>query len=147
MEATITRYHEAYDPDISRLCAAFTKESLTEYGLDVGEERLTEMIKLCKAVSFYMLVDRKLVGIIGGFLVNNLTNGKPALQEVVWYVDKAHRSHGRKLLEYFEQAAKTMGAAHIIMGLMCNSKAEKLGKFYERMGYKPFEIQYMKEIK
>ena len=86
------------------------------------------------------------MGLIAGMFVSNLTNGKPGLQEVIWYVDKNYRSKGRVLLKYFEEAGKAQGAAHIIMGLMCNSKAEKLGRFYEREGYKPFEIQYMKEI-
>jgi len=146
MDPVVTRYHESYDPDIIRLCDAFSKESLNEYGLGVGNDRLGQMIHICKDVSFFLLIDSKVVGLIAGMPVNNLTNGKVGLQEIVWYVDKEHRSKGRILLKYFEEAAKTIGAAHIVMALMCNSKADKLGRFYERMGYKPFEIQYMKEV-
>lgn len=146
MDALVTRYHEAYDQDIIRLCDAFSKESLDAYGLGVGNERLGEMIQLCKEISFFLVVDGKAVGLIAGMYVNNLTNGKPGLQEVIWYVDKAHRSKGRLLLQYFEEAGRAKGVSHIVMGLMCNSMADRLGKLYERMGYKPFEIQYMKEI-
>ena len=147
MEYTVTRYHESYNPDIIRLCDAFSRESLDEYGLTVTNDRLGQMIELCKGISFFLLTeDHEVVGVIAGMQVNNLTNGKIGLQEIIWYVDKAHRSRGRVLLQYFEEGAKTIGAAHVVMALMCNSKAEKLAKFYERSGYKPFEVQYMKEI-
>jgi len=146
MEAVVTRYHENYHPDIIRLCAAFSEESLNEYGLTVGNDRLGQMIQVCKDISFFMLVDGKVVGLIAGMEVQNLTNGKTGLQEIIWYVDKPYRSKGLLLLRYFEEAAKVIGAAHIVMALMCNSKADKLARLYEREGYKPFEVQYMKEI-
>ena len=143
---TITRYHEGYDPDIIRLCAAFSDESLKEYGLEVTNDRLGQMILLCKDISFFLLVDGQVVGLIAGMMVNNLTNGKKALQEIIWFVDKKFRSRGTLLLSYFEEAARNLGASQIVMALMCNSKAEALGRFYESIGYKPFEVQYMKEI-
>ena len=150
----ITRYHESYDLEVRKLCAAFSDESLKEYGLEVTGDRLDQMIQVCKEISFFLMApdpeklnQYKPVGLIAGMVVNNLTNGKAALQEVIWYVYKEHRKQGRMLLEYFEEAAKNIGCSQIVMALMCNSGAEKLGKFYERMGYKPFEVQYMKEIK
>lgn len=146
MDATVTRYHEHYDPDVTALCKAFSDESLKEYGLEVTQSRLDQMTAVCKDISFFLVVDGKVVGLIAGFLVHNLTNDKLALQEVIWYVYKEYRSKGRILLKYFEEAAKAKGAKQIVMALMMNSKAEKLGRFYEREGYKPFEIQYMKEI-
>jgi GNAT superfamily N-acetyltransferase len=146
VEFTVTRYHEAYDEDVTRLCKAFSDESLAEYGLEVEADRLMEMTEVCKGVSFFLKVEDKVVGLIAGMEVKNLTNGKLALQEVVWYVDKDYRANGRILLQYFEEAAKNMGASCVVMGLMCNSGMDKLDKFYKRMGYKPFEIQYMKEI-
>jgi GNAT superfamily N-acetyltransferase len=143
---SITRYHEAYNLDVIRLCGLFSQESLNEYGLGVTPERLEQMIQVCKEISFFLVIDGHVSGLIAGFKVNNLTNGKLALQEVIWYVEKEYRSKGRVLLEYFEDAARTMGASQVVMALMCNSKSEQLGRFYERMGYKPFEIQYIKEI-
>jgi hypothetical protein len=32
------------------------------------------------------------------------------------------------------------------MGMMSNSMSERLDKFYRRLGYKPFETQYLKEL-
>jgi GNAT superfamily N-acetyltransferase len=145
-EFIVTRYSESYDPDVTRLCKAFSEESLAEYGLAVEADRLMEMTEVCKGVSFFLKVDGKVVGLIAGMKQENLTNGALALQEVVWYVDKEYRANGRILLKYFEEAAKNMGASCVVMGLMCNSGMDKLDKFYKRMGYKPFEIQYMKEI-
>ena len=145
-EFIVTRYQPSYDPDVTRLCQAFSDESLKEYGLEVESERLAEMTEICKEISFFLTIDGKVVGMIAGMKQQNLTNGKLALQEVVWYVDKDYRANGRILLQYFEEAAKNMGASCVVMGLMCNSGMDKLDKFYKRMGYKPFEIQYMKEI-
>jgi len=145
-EFIVTRYSESYDPDVTRLCQAFSDESLHEYGLEVKPDRLAQMTEVCKDISFFLTIDRKVVGLIAGMKQENLTNGKLALQEVIWYVDKDYRANGRILLQYFEEAAKMMGASCVVMGLMCNSGMDKLDKFYKRMGYKPFEIQYLKEI-
>lgn len=145
-EYHVTRYHERYDGAVTRLCKAFSDESLKEYGLEVEQPRLDQMTAVCKDISFFLMCGPQPIGLIAGFIVNNLTNGKSALQEVIWYVDKEHRSQGRILLQYFEEAAKANGCSQIVMALMCNSGMQKLGKFYERMGYRPFEIQYMKEI-
>ena len=146
MKYTVTRYKKQFDFDVARLCRAFSVESLQEYGLAVEQGRLDQMIEVCKDSSFFLCHYGDPVGLIAGAFVENLSNGGVALQEVVWFVDKKHRSQGKWLLREFENLGKTRGAKHIVMALMCNSKAEKLGKFYERLGYKPFEIQYMKEL-
>jgi len=146
-EFRITRYQPSYDPDIKRLCKAFSDESLAEYGLAVEGERMVQMTQILKEISFFLVVDQKVVGVIAGVKQENMTNGDLALQEVMWYVEKDHRANGRALLQYFEEAAKNLGCSCVVMCLMCNSGKEKLTRFYERMGYRPFEIQFMKEIK
>ena len=151
-EIMIARWHPSFTEDVARLCKAFSEESLNEYGLGVEQDRLDQMIEVCKDIAFFLLATDpqtgypKPVGVIAGFMVANMTNGKPALQEVIWYMDKEHRTHGKLLLEAFEKLGKERGATSIIMALMCNSMQDRLDKFYQRLGYKPFEVQYMKEI-
>lgn len=139
-------WHPAFADDVARLCKAFSEESLNEYGLGVEQGRLNEMIEICKDLSYFLLADGKPVGVIAGMMVQNLTNGKPALQEVIWYVDLDYRSHGKLLLDAFEDLARERGAGSIVMALMCNSMSDRLDKFYKRLGYRPFEVQYIKEL-
>jgi len=145
-KAIVTRYHESYDPEIIKLCAAFSRDSLAEYGLSVSEDRLNEMREVCRDSAFFLVVEGKPVGLIAGMWVNNLTNGKLALQEVIWYVYKEYRGQSKILLTMFEGMAKAMGASHVIVGLLANSFADKVGRLYERMGYEKFEVQYMKSL-
>ncbi len=146
IDIRIDGWHPSYLEPLRELCAEFSKESLGEYGLTVDNARLDEMIEVCKDIAYFLIVDGVPVGVIAGFLVNNLTNRKPAVQEVIWYVKKAHRSHGKMLMHAFEKLAKDRGAEAVVMGLMCNSMQERLDKFYKRLGYKPFEVQYIKEL-
>jgi GNAT superfamily N-acetyltransferase len=145
-EVTVMGWHPSFLEDLTRLCKAFSDEALNEYNLGVEDHKMMEMIEVCKHISFFLVVDGRAVGVIAGMQVNNLTNGKPSLQEVVWYVDKEYRSHGKKLLDALEDLGKAMKVSSIVMGLMCNSMQDRLDKFYRRLGYKPFEVQYIKEI-
>ena len=145
-EVHVMGWHPSFREDLIRLCQAFSDESLNEYGMGVESARMDDMIEVCKNISFFLVVDGKAVGVIGGLVVQNLTNGKSAIQEVIWYVDKAHRKHGTKLMTALEELAKAMKIPSIVMGLMCNSMSDRLDKFYKRLGYRPFEVQYIKEI-
>ncbi len=142
----IMGWHPIFEADVHRLCKEFSEESLKEYGLEVTDDRLKEMIAVCKEISFFLLIDGKPVGLIAGFMTDNLTNKKTYLNEVIWYVNKDHRSHGKLLMKEFERAAVERGADAIVMVCMCNSMTDRLDKIYKRLGYKPVEVHYMKEI-
>jgi len=152
-QINVIGWHPSFGPELTRLCQAFSDEALNEYGLGVEQDRLDQMIEVCKDISFFLVVpdpahlnQYKPVGVIAGFMVNNMTNGKPAVQEVIWYVDKEYRSHGKKLMDAFEDLARERGATSLVMGLMCNSMQDRLDKFYKRLGFRPFEVQYIKEL-
>jgi len=145
-QINVIGWHPSFGPDLTRLCQAFSDESLDEYGLGVTQDRLDQMIEVCKDISYFLVINEKPVGVIAGFLTHNLTNGKLAVQEVIWYVDKDHRSHGKKLMDAFENLARERGASSVVMALMCNSMSDRLDKFYKRLGFRPFEVQYIKEL-
>ena len=145
-QINIIGWHPSFGPELTRLCQAFSDESLNEYGLGVEQDRLDQMIEVCKDISYFLVVDEKPVGVIAGFMVNNMTNDKPAVQEVIWYVDKEYRSYGKMLMDAFEDLARELGATSLVMGLMCNSMSDRLDKFYKRLGFRPFEVQYIKEL-
>ena len=145
-EIEIMGWHPSFRDDTARLCQCFSDESLNEYGLGVDQQRLDEMTEMCKDLALFLLVDGKVTGLIAGMLVKNLCNGDLALQETVWYMDPEHRSHGKKLMVAFEQLGRDKKAKSIVMGLMCNSMQKRLDIFYKRQGYRPFEVQYLKEL-
>lgn len=143
----VTAYKEEYDQDIMVLCQLFVKESLEEYGMNVTYEKFKQMLEICKKISFFLVNEEgRPVGMIAGMIVECITNGKPCLQEVVWYVNEQYRSNGHKLLKEMESCAKHLGCSSVVMGLMCNSQQDRLDRVYRRLGYKPFEVQYIKEL-
>ena len=142
----VTTYRPDFDGDIMDLCQLFVKESLHEYGLNVTQERADQMTCICKNEAFFIVDNGRAVGVIAGLIVDCLTNGKPALQEVIWFVNPEYRKHGHKLLKAFEDRAKELRVSSIVMGLMVNSMQERLDKLYKKMGYRPFEVQYIKEL-
>jgi GNAT superfamily N-acetyltransferase len=153
MEATIekpkiqvTYYKPEYNGDIMQLCQLFVEESLSEYGINVTTERLQEMINICKGVSFFLEDAGRPVGVIAGMVVNSLTDGKASLQEVIWYVHPHYRKHGHKLLQAFEKEARKLRMTNIVMASMCNSMHERVDRIYKKLGYRPFEVQYIKEL-
>jgi GNAT superfamily N-acetyltransferase len=143
---TITEYKPEYNGEIMQLCQLFVKESLEEYGLTVTEQRLSQMIEICKGISFFLIDSGRPVGLIAGMPVQSLTNGNPALQEVIWYVNPNYRNRGHLLLQAFEQKAIDLGMDSIVMALMCNSMEERLDRIYRKLGYRRFEVQYIKEL-
>ena len=145
-DIVLSRYDPSYDGDIMILCQLFVKESLGEYGISVSHDRFTQMIELCKESSFFLVDGERPVGVIAGIVVNSLTDGRPALQEVIWYVNPMYRRHGHRLLRAFEILAKNVGVKTVVMASMCNSMHERVDRIYKKLGYTPFEVQYIKEI-
>ena len=143
----VVRYDPIYKEDIERLCKAFSEESLNEYNVGTREDTVGVVLKSVEQGCFLLITDEgKAVGVIAGLMVKGIATGDPALQEIIWYVDKEYRSNGKMLLDQFEEYGKMQGATMIVMCLMCNSMEERLDKVYTRLGYKRFEVQYMKEL-
>lgn len=65
--------------------------------------------------------------------------------EVAWWIneDKRKTGAGAELVEAFEYWAKNVAGCTIIT---LTSLDDKIGKFYEKKGYKLYERAYMKEL-
>ncbi len=63
-------------------------------------------------------------------------------QEVLWWIEPAHRGHGRQMLEAFERWARERDAAFV--GMV--GRDERTGRFYQRAGYQPVERGFLKEL-
>jgi hypothetical protein len=142
----IVKYSEKYHDDIIELCREFVKDTLSEYSFKMQEEVIDNTIKTCINNVYCYIKDDKCVGVLAGVLCNAFTDKDAAFHEVIWYMKKGYRRYGVKLYRHVETVLKMCGIKRIVMALMCNSKQDKLDKFYKRLGYKPFEVQYYKEI-
>ncbi len=125
----------------------FMNESLAEYGSSIEKSALTATMK---ALMDNCLVlengDGRLIGVLAGQVIGDPMNGASIFQEVVWYVLKAHRKYGILLVKEIEKWCKERNIKSVILAHLGNSMPEKIAKFYERMGYKHLECQYIKRI-
>jgi hypothetical protein len=88
----------------------------------------------------------EVTGAIAGLLYHDLNDGAPVLAEAFWFVKPEKRGSGMKLLFALENLARERGCARMHMVHLLSINADSLSKTYERIGYKPTEIHYVKEL-
>ncbi len=95
-----------------------------------------------------MAKGEKVVGLLGGILAPDMNDGELMAMETFWYVHPDHRNsiESVRLLMTFEIWAREMGAKRVMMAHLLSSMPEKLAAYYERRGYRPLEINYIKEL-
>lgn len=128
------------------LVAEFAEESLAAYGTYLDPEQLQKTFDIVFKTSFVAVVDGKIVGILGGRVIEDICSKKPVYEETLWYMNKEHRKYGMKLLKYVETWCLKQGINRISMSCMHNLKTEILFKLYKRLGFKPMETRFIKEL-
>ncbi|MHB1260330.1 MAG: GNAT family N-acetyltransferase [Thermoplasmatota archaeon] len=95
-------------------------------------------------VIFVSEVDGKVVGMIGGHVFDHPMLDAIVASEVAWWLDPPFRSGrlGVELMRRFEQWASDMGATHVEMV----APNERVGQFYERVGYTQVETAYVRRV-
>jgi hypothetical protein len=89
----------------------------------------------------------ELKGAIAGVLYENVFDGELCASELFWYVwPGARKGSGTALLHAFEEWALGRGATRVTMAHMLHNMPERLGAFYERNGYTPFEQHFVKRL-
>ena len=132
--------------DRLELIREFREESLKDYNIEVKPEQLQTVFKQCLANTLVVDVDGKVVGTVAGVISTLPQDGSKVYQEIIWYVKKNYRRYGVKLLKGLETFCREKGIKHIIMIAMANLKAEKLSKFYKRLGFMEMETHYIKNL-
>ena len=133
-------------PAAMTLIAEFAEESLSEYGVYLDPATLQKTFDAVYQTSFCAVVDGRVVGVLAGQIVNDICSTRLVYQEIVWYVTKSHRRYGIKLQRHVEAWCRAHGIERMIMSAMHNSKTEKLFAFYERLGFRPQETKFIKEL-
>lgn len=140
----VVNYTPRYREPVNDLVVQFFKDSLNEYDLRMEFDTFASLEE--KLTIFVGLDQGEVVGVIAGVVTNQLLSNKLLFQEMMWYVDKNHRGEGTKLMDHMEDWCKDQGIEKIVMCRMHNSMPETLGKFYEKIGYSPFETHYVKDV-
>ena len=142
----IETYTDERKAEVVQLIKEFFEESLAEFGQKFKLEALNDAIEKNKKHSFLLIIDSKCVGLVAGFEIKSPYNDERVFHEMVWYVNKQYRTKGVFLLKHTFKQLKELGFSQVIMTLMHNSKTEKLGRFYSRLGFVPFETHYLARL-
>ena len=86
--------------------------------------------------------DGMLVGMIGILCTVHFLSGELCAGEVFWWVTPGHRGDGVRLLKAAESWAVVRGAKKLQM----IAPTERVGQFYDRMGFTRIEMSYQKEL-
>lgn len=99
-------------------------------------------------VIFVMEIAAKFAGALGGILFLDPNNNDLVATELFWYVLPEYRNsvESVRLLVAFERWAKEMDARRVSMMHTFGSQVEQLSAIYTRLGYRPLEVHYVKEI-
>lgn len=133
---------------IVRMGGAFLAS--TPYGdvLGFAPEVLRDTFRklLEHGVVFVAEVDGAVVGMICGMPFRDVFAGEAMLDELAWWVDVHARgtSAGPRLLAAWEQWARQNGI--VALRMVAPRGAERVAAFYERHGYAPLEIAFLKRL-
>lgn len=82
------------------------------------------------------------VGMIGFYVYAHFLSGEIVAGEIFWWVEPEHRGAGRELLKVAENEARRCGAKSMQM----IAPDPRVGKLYERIGYKYIESSYQRDL-
>lgn len=150
IDLKIETYQDRYSGDLLKLAENFHKESIGEYDAMFDPEAVIKTIEANKATNaencFLLVINGVCQGVLFGVSFNSMTSGEPIFQEIIWYVNEPFRRYGIKLLKEAEKRLKLRNIKIIIMAVMENSKTEKLKAFYTRLGFRPMETHFVRNL-
>jgi len=136
---------EDYAPAME-LIADFAEESLSEYGTYLDPAQLQKTFNAVYETSFVAVKDEKVIGILAGRIIEDLCSKRPVYEELVWYMHKKYRRYGIRLFYYIQSWCYLNNISRITMSCMHNSKTEKIFELYKKMGFRPMETRFIKEL-
>lgn len=146
----VETYSDKYFLDVVRIVNNFHSEAYGEYDALYDPNTVIETIKAyssTNAGTAFLLIDGDVCqGIMFGTTIKSMVNQKTIFQEVIWYVNEPFRRHGVRLLREAEKMLKLQGVSIMIMAVLENSKTEKIKAFYERLGFRPMETHFVRDI-
>jgi GNAT superfamily N-acetyltransferase len=89
----------------------------------------------------------KLVGLLTACVFPFFATGKLLAHQIFIYIIPGHRGAYIRLMRAFEKWAKNKGATRISASALLRENGLKQMKLLERMGYKPDDVYYSREVR
>lgn len=138
------------DPELLELGSTFFKEFHLpgRFIPDTFIKTWTKLLDLKMGAAWSYRLEGHLVGGIGGIIFPDPNDGQLVAMETFWFTHPSHRSGmaSIKLYNTFEKWAIEMQARRIVMASLHNDYMMTLRNLYMRMGFKPLDITYVKEL-
>ena len=131
---------------VMELLKEFHAESLDKYGILMNDGIAMCAMQRFLGTSFVLEIDGHIVGVLGGTVVTYPLNDELMYQEWVWFVSRRNRLHGIRLYFKLVEYCKEHNIKKILMVHMGNSKADKLERFYTKLGFELLEKHYVKDL-
>lgn len=106
----------------------------------------TRLLALEEAAIFLCEVDGEIAGAISGLVHPDIYGYELIAEEFFWFIRPEARGAGVRLYFAFEKWAREKGAQWIQMVHLKDLMPEKVGRFYEQMGYEAIETRYEKRL-
>jgi len=139
-------------PDIVLLGEKFFNETaftgIVKYDYNTVIRLAAKAIKEENYVIF-VAEEEEIIGLAAGVLYPFFFNSEHLTgQEFLWWVEPSTRGQkaGLLLFNALIKWAEENGAESFTMGTIENMNPDKVGKFYERKGFKPSERNYIKKF-
>jgi GNAT superfamily N-acetyltransferase len=104
------------------------------------------LIKLKQGYIFGLFHNSFFVGGLGMIVYNDINDGALVASEAFWYVHPQHRGNGLRLLFHAQKVAKELACKRLTMIHLLNATGDKLSPLYARLGFKPIETHYLKDL-
>lgn len=135
------------------LLSEFHKNSpmnnVSEYDEQHASEFITNAIQQDTMLVAVAEEDNKLIGCVGAVMYPLYMNPKTTIvQELWWWLtpDARGSGAGKQLYTFIEDWSKTKNANLLFMIALEDNKASKMESVYKRMGFKPMEKTFFKEL-
>lgn len=132
--------------DVMDLVMDFAEERVEVFTGKINQDTMTKLMEQIFGTSFVLTYEGRIKGVIAGTIVMSPFNGLPMFQEMIWYVHKAHRKYGLKLVRELENFCRIKGIKQLILGYIVGLNDKKMQNLYKRLGYEAMEVQFIKDV-
>lgn len=116
------------------------------YNPDIFTNNWKALVDMKMGIILGLFIDGVARGFLGMIVMDDINDGNKTCQEAFWYVHPDHRGSGLRLLLAAEKMAKELSCKKMTMVHLLNPAGEKLSRIFTRMGYRPIETHYVREL-
>lgn len=133
--------------EVTQLGRSFAAASPYSGMAPVSEKAVTRFLETVDCAAFFVAEDES--GLLGGCAVIAFplwwSDSTLLAQELFWWVDPIARGTGaaKGMMQAMEQWATEYGCKHMFMVCLENEDSDRVGKLYQRAGYKPIERSFL----